>query len=66
MSLRRRWLRTIKAGVKVERSRRTLIEGNVMELSGPLTLNQFGVGGWSIPAWSARPTRPICRSIFRS
>jgi TonB-dependent receptor len=38
------WLRTIKAGVKVERSRRTLIEGNVMELSGPLTLNQFGAG----------------------
>jgi TonB-dependent receptor len=38
------WLRTIKAGVKAERSRRTLIEGNVMELSGPLTLAQFGTG----------------------
>ncbi|MEH6757826.1 MAG: TonB-dependent receptor [Parasphingorhabdus sp.] len=38
------WLRTIKAGVKVERSSRTLFEGNVMELSGPLTLSQFGTG----------------------
>lgn len=38
------WLKSIKAGVKVERSKRTLIEGNVMELSGPLTLNQFGTG----------------------
>jgi len=38
------WLRMIKAGVKAERSRRTLVEGNVMELSGPLTLNQFGTG----------------------
>lgn len=38
------WLRVVKAGVKAERSRRTLFEGNVMELTGPLTLNQFGTG----------------------
>lgn len=38
------WLRIVKVGMKAERSRRTLTEGNVMELSGPLTLNQFGTG----------------------
>lgn len=38
------WLRSVKAGVKVERSKRTLTEGNVMELSGPLTLDRFGTG----------------------
>lgn len=38
------WLRSIKAGVKFERAKRTLVEGNVMELSGPLTLGQFGTG----------------------
>ena len=38
------WLRSIKAGVKIERAKRTLIEGNVMELTGPLTLNEFGTG----------------------
>lgn len=39
------WLRMIKAGVKLERSTRTLFEGNLMDLSGPLTLAQFGTGG---------------------
>jgi len=38
------WLRSIKAGVKIERAKRALIEGNVMELTGPLTLNAFGTG----------------------
>lgn len=38
------WLRMVKLGVKAERSRRTLVEGNVMELTGPLTMNQFGIG----------------------
>jgi TonB-dependent receptor len=38
------WLRLVKVGVKAERSRRTMVEGNVMELTGPLTLSQFGVG----------------------
>lgn len=38
------WLRSIKFGAKAERSERTLFEGNVMELTGPLTLNQFGTG----------------------
>ncbi|MFC4254840.1 TonB-dependent receptor [Croceibacterium xixiisoli] len=38
------WLRMVKGGIKVERSRRVLFEGNVMELTGPLTLGQFGTG----------------------
>lgn len=38
------WLRSVKFGVKGERSTRTLVEGNVIELSGPLTLGQFGTG----------------------
>jgi len=38
------WLRMVKVGVKAERSSRTLFEGNVMELTGPLTLNEFGTG----------------------
>lgn len=38
------WLRSVKFGVKAERSRKVLFEGNVMELTGPLTLEQFGVG----------------------
>lgn len=38
------WLSQVKAGFKAERSERTLFEGNVMELTGPLTLNEFGVG----------------------
>lgn len=38
------WLRSVKAGVKVERSERVLKEGNVMELEGPLSLAAFGVG----------------------
>jgi TonB-dependent receptor len=38
------WLSQIKSGLKVERSERTLFEGNVMELTGPLTLEEFGVG----------------------
>lgn len=38
------WLRMIKFGIKAERSRRTLTEGNVMELTGPLTLDTFGTG----------------------
>jgi len=39
-----RWLRSVKVGAKAERSKRQLVEGNVMELEGPLTLQQFGVG----------------------
>ncbi len=38
------WLRLVKAGVKVERSRRRLFEGNVIDLQGPLTLREFGLG----------------------
>lgn len=38
------WLRSVKFGAKAERSKRQLVEGNVMELEGPLTLQQFGVG----------------------
>lgn len=38
------WLRFVKAGVKAERSKRVLKEGNVMELEGPLRLADFGVG----------------------
>ncbi len=38
------WLRMVKLGAKAERSRRTMVEGNVMELTGPLTLSQFGTG----------------------
>lgn len=38
------WLRSVKFGAKAERSKRQLAEGNVMELEGPLTLQQFGVG----------------------
>ncbi len=38
------WLSQIKAGAKVERSERTLFEANIMELTGPLTLDAFGVG----------------------
>ncbi len=38
------WLRSVKFGAKAERSERKLVEGNVMELEGPLTLQQFGVG----------------------
>ncbi|WEK46426.1 MAG: TonB-dependent receptor [Candidatus Andeanibacterium colombiense] len=38
------WLQMIKFGAKAERSRKILFEGNVMDLSGPLTLNQFGTG----------------------
>lgn len=38
------WLRMVKFGLKAERSRRTLFEANVMELTGPLTMEEFGVG----------------------
>lgn len=38
------WLRSIKAGLKAERSERVLKEGNVMELEGPLSMAAFGVG----------------------
>lgn len=38
------WLNRIKGGVKIERSEKTLFEGNVLELTGPLTLREFGVG----------------------
>jgi TonB-dependent receptor len=38
------WLSRLKAGVKFERSEKTLFEANVLELTGPLTLNEFGVG----------------------
>lgn len=37
-------LSELRAGVKVERSEKTLFEANVMELTGPLTLDEFGVG----------------------
>jgi TonB-dependent receptor len=37
-------LQFLKAGVKVERSEKQLFEANVLELEGPLTLEQFGVG----------------------
>jgi TonB-dependent receptor len=39
------WLRLVKAGVKVERSHRRMFEANVIDLQGPLTLRQFGMGG---------------------
>ncbi len=38
------WLRSVKVGAKAERSKRVLKEGNVMELEGPLSLTDFGVG----------------------
>jgi TonB-dependent receptor len=38
------WLRMVKIGAKAERSRKVLFEANVMELAGPLSLQQFGVG----------------------
>jgi len=38
------WLQMVKFGLKAERSRRTLFEANVMELTGPLTMEEFGVG----------------------
>jgi TonB-dependent receptor len=38
------WLRSVKFGASAERSKRELIEGNVMELEGPLTMKAFGVG----------------------
>lgn len=38
------WLRSVKFGAKAERSKRELVEGNVMELEGPLTMKTFGVG----------------------
>lgn len=38
------WLSSLKAGVKFERSERTLFEANVLELTGPLTLREFGIG----------------------
>lgn len=38
------WLRFVKAGLKAERSERILTEGNVMELEGPLSMTDFGVG----------------------
>lgn len=38
------WLTSLKAGVKLERSERTLFEANVLELTGPLTLREFGIG----------------------
>src|SRR5262249_3402757 len=40
----RGWLSQFRAGVKFDRSERTLFEANIMELSGPLTLAEFGVG----------------------
>jgi TonB-dependent receptor len=38
------WLQLVKFGAKAERSRKVLFEANVMELTGPLTLEDFGVG----------------------
>lgn len=38
------WLRMVKFGLKAERSRRRLFEANMMELTGPLTMEEFGVG----------------------
>ncbi|RYG34060.1 MAG: TonB-dependent receptor, partial [Burkholderiales bacterium] len=37
-------LQFIKAGVKAERSEKQLFEANVLELEGPLTLQEFGLG----------------------
>ncbi len=52
------WLRSIKAGVKIERARRTLNEGNVMELTGPLTLDRFGTGRMVNPGVVGAPYAP--------
>ena len=38
------WLQMVRFGAKAERSRKVLFEANVMELTGPLTLGDFGVG----------------------
>jgi TonB-dependent receptor len=52
------WLRTVKAGVKVERSRRKLFEANIMELTGPLTMEEFGVGPFIDPSVVGAPYAP--------
>ncbi len=52
------WLRSIKAGVKIERAKRTLNEGNVMELTGPLTLDRFGTGRMVDPGAVGAPYAP--------
>ncbi|RYD28386.1 MAG: TonB-dependent receptor, partial [Lysobacteraceae bacterium] len=52
------WLRLVKAGFKAERSNRKVFEANVMELSGPLTLSQFGTGGLVNPGKVGMPYAP--------
>lgn len=37
-------LQFLKAGIKLERSEKQLFEANILELEGPLTLEQFGLG----------------------
>lgn len=54
----RGWLSQLRAGVKADRSKRTLFEANVMELSGQLTLEQFGVGPLVDVSPSAAPYPP--------
>lgn len=49
----------IKAGVKAERSERTLFEANILELSGPLSLTQFGVGPLIDVSRSGAPYAPF-------
>lgn len=53
------WLSQVKAGVKFERSERTLFEANVLELTGPLTLRQFGVGPLIDVSKSGAPYAPF-------
>jgi TonB-dependent receptor len=53
------WLRFVKGGVKIERSHRKLLEGNVMDLSGPLTLEEFGVGRLVDVSRSGAPYSPF-------
>lgn len=49
----------IKAGVKAERSERTLFEANILELTGPLTLTEFGVGPLIDVSASGAPYAPF-------
>lgn len=53
------WLSQLRAGVKVERSERNLFEANIMELSGPLTLLDFGVGELVDVSPSGAPYAPF-------
>lgn len=53
------WLSRVKAGVKFERSEKTLFEANVLELTGPLTLTEFGVGELIDISRSGAPYAPF-------